>query len=90
MVFATLVTHYWSHGCFLADGELLAAMDHIAHIPGILVHGRHDISGPLDTAWGIHRRWPASQLLVLDDAGHGGGDFGGALIDALDQSRHLR
>jgi len=33
MVFARLVTHYWGHGCFLADNEVLANMAKIAH-PG--------------------------------------------------------
>jgi proline iminopeptidase len=83
MVFARLVTHYWSHGCFLADGQLLDNMDRVAGIPAVLVHGRHDVSGPLETAWRLHRAWPASRLVVVDDAGHGGGSFAGALAQAV-------
>lgn len=79
MVFATLVTHYWSHGCFLAEGEIFEGMERLAEIPGVLVHGRYDISGPLETAWRFHQAWPASQLVVVEDAGHGGGSFGDAL-----------
>lgn len=30
MVFARLVTRYWSHGCFLTDGQVLAGMDRLA------------------------------------------------------------
>src|SRR5947209_18646273 len=44
MVFARLVTHYWSHGCFLADGQILAGMKHLARIPATMIHGRYDIS----------------------------------------------
>ncbi|MGH9058302.1 MAG: hypothetical protein ACRDZY_02110, partial [Acidimicrobiales bacterium] len=88
-VFARLVTHYWSHGCFLADGEVLAGMDRLAGIPGVLIHGRHDISSPLDAAWRLHQAWPASRLVVLDDAGHGGGSFANELGSALDESRTL-
>jgi proline iminopeptidase len=54
-VFARLVTHYWSNGCFLDDTPILAGMDRIAHIPAVLIHGRYDVSGPLDTAYDLHR-----------------------------------
>ncbi|MCZ2402040.1 prolyl aminopeptidase [Paenarthrobacter sp. Z7-10] len=83
-VFARLVTHYWSHGCFLADGQVLAAMPRLAGIPAALVHGRYDISGPPETAWQLHRAWPGSRLVVLDDAGHGGGTFPNEIASALD------
>lgn len=87
--FARLVTHYWSHGCFLEDGEILANMHRLADIPAVLIHGRYDISGPLDTAWHLHRAWPNSRLVVLEDAGHGGGSFTSELVGALDSFRTL-
>ena len=89
-VFARLVTHYWSNGSFLDDRPIDAGMDRIAHIPGVLVHGRYDVSGPLDTAWDLHRAWPASSLVVLDDAGHGGDAMTGALVEAVDRFREAR
>ena len=82
LVFATLVTHYWSHGCFFADGEVLAGMHRVASIPGVLVHGRYDVSSPLGTAWQLHRAWPARRLVVIDDAGHGGGSFATEIVSA--------
>jgi len=84
MVFARLVTHYWGHGCFLADNEVLANMARIAHIPATLIHGLHDVSGPLDTAWELHKAWPASRLVVIDDAGHFGGSMGEQFTAAID------
>lgn len=36
----------------------------------MLIHGRYDVSGPLSAAWELHRRWPASRLVVLADSGH--------------------
>ena len=90
MVFARLVTHYWGHGCFLADNEVLAGMEGIAHIPAILVHGLHDVSSPLRTAWELHKAWPASHLVVVDDAGHFGGSMGEQLTAAIDaMAEHL-
>lgn len=76
-----------AHHHFLPDGELLAGMPRLAGIPATLIHGRHDISGPLDTAWTLHRAWPGSELVVLDDAGHGGTGFPKALTTALDRYR---
>ena len=87
LIFARLVTHYWSHGCFLADGEVMAGMHRLADIPAVLIHGRWDVSGPLDTAWALHRVWPRSELQVLDDAGHGGVGFPAAMVAALDRFR---
>ena len=71
-IFATLVTHYWSHGAFLGPTELLDGMDRIAHIPGVLIHGRLDVSSPLMTSWRLHRAWPGSEWIVVDGEGHGG------------------
>lgn len=90
LVFARLVTHYWSHGCFLPDGEVSAGMHRLAGTPGVLVHGRWDVSGPLDTAYVLHRAWPGSQLVILGDAGHGGTGFPEAMTAALDGFRYLR
>jgi proline iminopeptidase len=83
MQFARLVTHYWGHGCFLAPGQVRAGMPRIADIPAVLIHGRYDVSGPLDTAWELHRRWPASRLVVLEGAGHGGTGFAEAARAAI-------
>ncbi|WP_074015310.1 alpha/beta fold hydrolase [Actinomyces polynesiensis] len=41
-------------------------------IPGILVHGRFDVSGPVETPWLLHRAWPGSELHVVEEEGHGG------------------
>lgn len=88
MVFARLVTHYWSHGCFLVDAQLLRGVARLATIPAVLIHGRHDVSGPLDTAWALQESWPSSRLVILD-AGHGGGTFPDELKAALDGFRSL-
>ncbi|MHA4854938.1 hypothetical protein L1080_036330 [Rhodococcus sp. MSC1_016] len=55
-------------------------MGRLAGVPAVLVHGRYDVSGPLDTVWNLARPWPDAHLVVLDDAGHGGTGFGAALV----------
>jgi proline iminopeptidase len=51
-----------------------------------MIHGRYDVSSPLDTAWQLSQQWSTSKLHVLDDAGHGGGDtFITAVVGALNR-----
>jgi proline iminopeptidase len=71
-VFASLVIHYWRHDGFPGNPGILERMDRIAHIPGVLIHGRWDVSSPLETAWRLHQRWPGSRFIVITDEGHGG------------------
>lgn len=75
-LFATLVVHHFQR----REGDaIFSAIDRIAHIPAVLVHGRLDVSSPLETAWQLHERWPASELVVIEHEGHGGE----AMVDAL-------
>lgn len=74
MTFARLVTHYWAHAAWLPDGQLIRDARGLGAIPAVLVHGRQDVSGPLDTAWALARAWPGSELTVVEDAGHNAGD----------------
>ena len=72
--FARLVTHYWRHAAWLEDGALLRGVNHLGGIPGVLIHGRLDLSSPLDVAWHLSQAWPDSELVIIDDEGHTGGD----------------
>lgn len=84
--FARLVTHYWSHDAFLGEDELIREVSKLNGIPGVLIHGRYDISSPLVTAWRLHQGWTTSELHILDDAGHGGGtSFYDVTGDALNR-----
>jgi proline iminopeptidase len=70
--FARQVTHCWRHNSWLADDEIVRRAPQLAGIPGWLIHGRLDLSSPLDAAWRIHQAWPGSRLVIVDDEGHGG------------------
>jgi proline iminopeptidase len=86
MCFARLVTHYWRHAAWRAEGELLGGVTKISHIPAALIHGRLDLSGPPDIAWQLAQEWPAAQLHIVAGAGHSSGGAMGELgVDALDR-----
>jgi proline iminopeptidase len=71
--FARQVTHCWRHDHWLAPDEIIDNVGRLAGIPGWLIHGRLDVSSPLDSAWRIHQAWPGSELIIVADEGHGGG-----------------
>jgi proline iminopeptidase len=73
MCFARLVTHYWRHAAWRAEGELLRNVTKISRIPAALIHGRLDLSGPPDIAWQLAQAWPAAQLHIVQGAGHSAG-----------------
>jgi proline iminopeptidase len=73
LAFARLTTHYWANAAFLADDELLKNVAALGEIPATLIQGRHDISGPAEFAWNLAKQWPAAELTILEEAGHGTG-----------------
>jgi proline iminopeptidase len=91
LAFARIENHYFVHGGFLDEGQLLRDIDRIAHIPGVIVQGRHDIVCPAVSAWDLHRAWPQSQLHIVPDAGHAASEPGIThhLIEATDKFREV-
>ncbi|GGX89184.1 prolyl aminopeptidase [Streptomyces minutiscleroticus] len=86
-----ICSHYFSHGAWLEEGVLLREAGRLAGIPGVLVHGRFDMGGPLLTAWELHRAWPGSELHVVEDAGHlGGARTRGHVLRALNRFAAVR
>ena len=69
---ARICAHYFAHGAWLEDGVLLREAGRLAGIPGVLIHGRHDLGSPVETAWALARAWPDASLVVVDDSGHTG------------------
>src|SRR5262249_39067327 len=70
LAFVRICTHYLKHDAWLEEGALIRDAARLAGIPGVLIHGRRDMSCPVDTAWELFRAWPGADLVVLDDAGH--------------------
>ena len=72
VAFVRICSHYFSHGAWLEEGELLRNAGRLAGIPGVLLHGRNDLGSPVGTAWELAQAWPRAELVVVDDAGHTG------------------
>ncbi len=81
--FATLVLHYFKHSGFLTDKPILENMNALKDIPGVMIHGRYDVSSPLKTAWDLNLKWPKSQLIVIEEEGHGGPKMSQAMCEAI-------
>jgi proline iminopeptidase len=72
LAFVRIAAHYFAHRAWLEDGVLLRDAGRLAGIPGVLIHGRLDLGGPLENAWTLARVWPEAELVVIDDSGHTG------------------
>jgi proline iminopeptidase len=83
--FARTVTHYFRHGAWLREGQLLEEADRLIGIPGVLIHGQLDFGAPLRSAWDLARAWPGSELVVLPSAGHTSDDLRRHVVAATDR-----
>lgn len=70
LAFSRIENHYFVHGGWMDEGQLLNNIDIIRHIPAIIVQGRYDMATPVKTAWELHKAWPEAQFHLIDDAGH--------------------
>jgi proline iminopeptidase len=84
---ARIECHYFTNNAFLEPNQLIRDMAKIAHLPGVIVHGRYDVICPLDNAWELHQAWPNSELQVIRDAGHAASETG--ITDALVRAADL-
>jgi proline iminopeptidase len=87
MAFARLVTHYWHHAAWVEEGGLIRDAGRLSGIPAVLIHGRIDLSSPIDIPWQLARHWPGSELVIVDNAGHGTSEPGmaTAVVAATDR-----
>ena len=70
LAFARLENHYFMHGAWLEDGQLLREAHRLAGIPGVIVHGRYDMPCPVRYAHALHPAWPGSEFHLIEGAGH--------------------
>lgn len=73
--------HYFMNNIFLTENQILENAQHLADIPGVIVHGRYDMVCPLDNAYALKKAWPRATLEIVRDAGHAASEPG--MIHAL-------
>lgn len=84
-----LEAHYFLHGGFIEEDQLMHRLDRIRHLPAAIVQGRYDVVCPPATAHRLHAAWPGARLHVVGDAGHSAFEPGTvrALIEATEDFR---
>lgn len=84
LAFARLENHYFSHGCWLDEGQLLRDAGRLRGIPGTIVHGRYDMPCPARYAYALHKAWPDADFHLIEGAGHAYSEPG--ILDRLIRS----
>ena len=76
LALARIEAHFFVNNCFIRENQILEDVGKLEGVPGTIVHGRYDAVCPLDNAFELHRRWGASELHIVRDAGHAASEPG--------------
>jgi proline iminopeptidase len=84
---ARLEAHYFANGAFLAEGQLMANVDRLNGIAGVIVQGGDDYVTPPAIAQELCAAWPEASLRLIPGAGHRSTEpeIMRALVDAFDE-----
>jgi proline iminopeptidase len=84
---ARIEVHYFRNNRYVPEDQLLKRLDKIQHLPATIVQGRYDLLCPPATAIELHRAWPGSRLILVEDAGHSATEAGirAALVAEMDE-----
>ena len=81
LAFARIENHYFVHGAWLEEGQLLRDAGRLRAIPGTIVHGRYDMPCSVRTAYELHKAWPEADFQLIEGAGHAYSEPG--ILDGL-------
>ncbi|WP_243231893.1 prolyl aminopeptidase [Microbacterium sp. CIAB417] len=76
VAFARIENHFFVNRGWFSEGQLIAGVEAIRHIPAVIVQGRYDACTPMMTAWDLHRAWPEAEFVMVEDAGHAASEPG--------------
>ncbi|MFT4281122.1 prolyl aminopeptidase [Microbacterium sp.] len=76
VAFARIENHYFVHGGWFREGQLIEDAARLRGIPAVIVQGRYDVCTPVMTAWDLHRTWPEAELVIVPDASHSASEPG--------------
>src|SRR5205809_1017798 len=87
---ARIEAHFFSRHLFSADRDLIARIDRIRDVPGVIVQGRYDMVCPIRSADELGRAWPKAEYVIVPDAGHSAMEPGIREQLVLAGERHTR
>lgn len=70
IAFARIENHFFFHGAWLDENQLLRDAGKLHGIPGVIIHGRYDMPCPVRNAYELHKAWPEADLHIIEGAGH--------------------
>lgn len=76
-----LEIHYAINQYFLDNDQLIKNSDQLPNVPVKIIHGRRDLTCPVESSWRLHKAIPHSTLTLLPESGHLASEP--AMIDAL-------
>jgi proline iminopeptidase len=84
---ARIEVHYFRNNRYTPEDLLLRRIDRIRHLKATIVQGRYDLLCPPISATQLHRAWPGSRLMIVDDAGHSATEPGirSVLVGVMDE-----
>lgn len=84
---ARIEVHYFRNNRYTHEDQLVQRIDRIRHLPATIVQGRYDLLCPPISALQLHRAWPESRLILVEDAGHSATEPGirSALVSVMDE-----
>jgi len=91
--FARLENHYFRNNGFLDEGTaILARMDRLRGIKGVIVQGRYDMICPPAAAYRLSEAWDEAELRMIPRAGHALSEPGisAELVRTMDRLVHQR
>ncbi len=70
LAFARIENHFFTHGGWLEEDQLLRDAHKLAGIKGAIIHGRYDMPCPAPYAYALHKAWPDADFHMIEGAGH--------------------
>ena len=79
--------HYALNTYFIQDNQILDNCALLTNIPTIIIHGRQDLTCPIEAGQRLHEALPKAEYVILPHAGHiaQGEDMIDALVSATDK-----
>ena len=88
LTMARIEAYYFINDCFMPENHIMDNVGCIAHLPAVIVQGRHDVICPPVTACKLAAKWGGhAKLQIIDAAGHSTFESGiaHALMAALEE-----